>query len=1408
MHHNIVLIDDNFAIRQIIKIFLTRLSKKYSFDLNIYTSDNGVEGLGYVFITNPNIIIVDTTLPKYSGRDIIEFFVRNTKFRSDDIQVIVLEENPRKKLNLPSNFHSINKNKHNSFDELTDILIQKLNISDFGRMSRFYDSLGGFVMKYSNKDDILSKKISKKIRLKNFFYSTKWAILEILISCALGLIMLVFGKPKDDNITQSRLDRNTFRTKYYPTLALSFVSALFILINVTLFTFSQISIFRNNLLETRALTTFVVDSTADSVDFSIGDGFCDTDDSVGDGPCTYRAAIQEANVTVDDVTISFNIPGAGVHTLIPGSIYPTITRSIVIDGTTEAGTDCSTSTLMIEFNGTSIGGGAAAIQVGSASNSNIVIKGLVIQNFNGAGITLTDGGVGTATITCNIIGLDGDGVTITDNINGIMIGDNVIATIGGTSPEDRNIISGNTGDGIQVFNDGIATILGNYVGTDKSGLLDKGNGTGVRLINNSTLGGSTTNHRNIISGNETGVVTSINSTVQNNYIGIGTDGLTNVGNDVGISIGNDSIISDNIISFNGSGITIHGSYTDNLGTIEIENNIIGLDIDDNSAGNNTGIGITAGDMWEGFWGSGDVHINNNTISSNTWGVTSTWASFEGGTIYINMDNNRIGVTTNNLEDRGNEYSGIYAQGGGTFTNNIIAYNGHVQEGSAALESSTTSSDITGNQFISNDAGGMALGSSSGITIGNNSFTGNLYSMQLSGLENSEIGSNTFCSSNGGEFTLSYSNNNIISNNKFGSTNDTSLEITGTSTGNSITHNAFAQSIEIPIDLGDNGQTANDSGDSDTGVNNLQNYPSDISLVGDDITFNLDTNAGNYRVEFHIPDNDSCSSISSIVCSGDITHPGGNQSHTLNCPGLPIGDFDIYALSALIIAPDEYGDTSELSPIVTLNNPSPTNTPTPSLTPSTTQTPVPTSTNTPVPIPTHTLVPTLINSPVPTDTPLISEIPETTSAFVEPTSEQSFVNPSPTEEAISATPPHTVRPTSQIPVEVIENLSLDLSPNDTYAIPEDSILNSPEVKSTTLSLTQGLNNIVEESQVIGSLLRGSINIGERIKPLTDNLSYLLSLQFIGLQTAQLGVTSLNILALATPAIVSAFSQPKILYYALAWFWKRKSKQPWGVVFDKDTAAPIAFATLVLTLDGKTVSTQTTDLQGKYGFFVNKGKYQIYFTHADYLDFVSDIEVNYDGEIISKDFEATPKSREDVNSNIRWTFYKLKKQIANNLFILNTIVFSIGFVYTLFAITNHLTIINYLILTLYLFQFVLMFVFYFFKDKEFGQVIDVSTGLPVSGAIVRVFNEERQIDVTITDSQGRYSFILEPGNYFLKASANGYVFPSDNTPNITKDKLGGKLLKFTTQDKQRVNIKIYMRKFASLNTNRKIILSPFN
>ena len=49
--------------------------------------------------------------------------------------------------------------------------------------------------------------------------------------------------------------------------------------------------------------TLTVDSTADTSDFSTADGLCDTDDSVGDGPCTLRAAIEQANFDAGTDTI-------------------------------------------------------------------------------------------------------------------------------------------------------------------------------------------------------------------------------------------------------------------------------------------------------------------------------------------------------------------------------------------------------------------------------------------------------------------------------------------------------------------------------------------------------------------------------------------------------------------------------------------------------------------------------------------------------------------------------------------------------------------------------------------------------------------------------------------------------------------------------------------------------------------------------------------------------------------------------------------------------------------------------------------------------------------------------------------------------------------------------------------------
>ncbi len=95
-----------------------------------------------------------------------------------------------------------------------------------------------------------------------------------------------------------------------------------------------------------AAKTFIVNSTGDKADKNIGDGICaDTD-----GNCTLRAAIQEANAIAGTDTIAFAIPGAGMHTITPGSALPAITDPVIIDGTTQLG---YAGTPVIELNGTS-----------------------------------------------------------------------------------------------------------------------------------------------------------------------------------------------------------------------------------------------------------------------------------------------------------------------------------------------------------------------------------------------------------------------------------------------------------------------------------------------------------------------------------------------------------------------------------------------------------------------------------------------------------------------------------------------------------------------------------------------------------------------------------------------------------------------------------------------------------------------------------------------------------------------------------------------------------------------------------------------------------------------------------------------------------------------------------------------
>src|SRR5262249_29869974 len=175
------------------------------------------------------------------------------------------------------------------------------------------------------------------------------------------------------------------------------------------------------------------------------------------------------------------------------------------------------------------------------------------------------------------------------NISGVTIsGPNNL--VGGTTAAARNIISGNTSEGVFVSASSGNVVRGNYVGTDVTGTRAipngiSGNGDGVIVGNGTT---NTTVAGNVISGNHRyglylGLLSS-GTTAQGNYIGTAVSGAMPLGNVLdgvyiagatGNLIGGTSSGAGNVISGNGGdGIDIVGSpATGNT----IQGNFIGVD---------------------------------------------------------------------------------------------------------------------------------------------------------------------------------------------------------------------------------------------------------------------------------------------------------------------------------------------------------------------------------------------------------------------------------------------------------------------------------------------------------------------------------------------------------------------------------------------------------------------------------------------------------------------------------------------------------------------------------------------------------------------------------------------------------------------------------------------------------------
>lgn len=332
-------------------------------------------------------------------------------------------------------------------------------------------------------------------------------------------------------------------------------------------------------------------------------------------------------------------------------------------------------------------------------------------------------------ISSNYIGTDVTGLAALPNTDdGVQIDHAVDNVVGGNTPGERNLISGNGDDGVQILNqaDQGNVVSGNYIGVDATGTTALPNGDdGVDLLasEGNLIGGTMPGERNIISGNsEDGILISVShapaNIVTGNYIGVDVTGEMampnqqagiNISDTSASQVGGDTAAERNVISGNGDvGVRIvHPQSHDNF----VIGNFIGVDHTGLAAlpNANEGIVIDLGAHHNEI--GGEASGEGNVISGNgSDGVRIGGLDPTDPTDFNSVAGNYIGVAADSLTPMGNGWDGVHFQMNApqNFVGpyNIIAFNGG--DGVGVDTPLSVGNAITNNSIFSNSGEGILL----------------------------------------------------------------------------------------------------------------------------------------------------------------------------------------------------------------------------------------------------------------------------------------------------------------------------------------------------------------------------------------------------------------------------------------------------------------------------------------------------------------------------------------------------------------------------------------------------------------------------------------------------------------------------------------------------------------------------
>jgi parallel beta-helix repeat protein len=536
-------------------------------------------------------------------------------------------------------------------------------------------------------------------------------------------------------------------------------------------------------------------------------------------------------------------------------------------------------------------------------------------------------------------------------------------TIGGTATGAGNVISGNTGPGLYLYDSNLNTIQGNIIGL---------NATGTAAVANTSYGVSVAGANNTIGGTDPGAANTISGNISDGLV------LGNAGSFVGANGAPSGLVSWwKADSNNASGTTA----LDVTGT--------------NDATLVNGATYAAGKSGTAFSFDGandyisipdSASLRPSTLTLSAWVNPTSTASYNS---IISKGSTGIG----GLGVYGNSYQLYLTNGKLSYLLSLGAANNHYYELGPTIptgqwthvamtyDGSTMKLFMNGAQVYSMAASGSILYDDAPVTIGSDTTSGDsstllfnglidepgLFNRALTAQEIANIydsggttlsgnggnivqgnrigvasGSSTAIANSGNGISIISAGNliggtaagagNIIANNTGDGISITSAETNPTNVGNTLLGNSIyangSTSLTLGIDLGTDGVNANDSNDSDRGVNFGQNFPtiSAVNYSGGNatVTYSLDAPAGTYRVEFFGNTSADASGYGegqTYLGSANITTTGGATSGTVTLTGVSTNTV-IAATATEDMGSGLFGNTSEFgltsSPMVTIS----------------------------------------------------------------------------------------------------------------------------------------------------------------------------------------------------------------------------------------------------------------------------------------------------------------------------------------------------------------------------------------------------------------------------------------------------------------------------------------------------------